>query len=526
MRQVVRRRWLAAVALVIGALFAAPLAYLVVRVVDVGPSGRILGGPLARTLALGASVTGAAAVLGTAQAWLLHRTDLPGARWLRPLAPLPLVVPSFVGAAALIAAFAPGGLLDEALAPLGLDRLPRMEGFWAAFGVLTVLTAPYVYLPVAARLRGLPPSIEESARLLGRRPPRVFTSVVLPQIGPSISAGALLVFLYVLSDFGAVALLRYDTLTRAIYSSRLFDQPTSLTLSLVLGVMALAVVVAERAVAAHMPQVEAAPGRAPLVVRLGRWRVPALVAAGTPVLLGLAAPVGVLAWWAARSTGTQSVAAAVADRMAALSTPALHTGAVSLVAAFVAVTVVLPVAYLAARRGGRAAALASALVLAGFALPGLVIALALVFWALELPAELGLYQTLPLLVAAYVLHFGAQSLGATRTAFAAVPARLVEAATLLGAGGRRRFLTIELPLLLPGLLAGAGLVLLSTMKELPATLLLAPIGFETLATRIWNASEDGFLGEVGFAGVALVVVSLALLQVVGRAEGRARTHGR
>ena len=513
-------RWLAVVAVSVGALFAAPLVYLVARVADVGVSGDVLGGPLGRTLALAVSVTAAAVAVGTAQAWLLYRTALPGRRWLRALAPLPLVVPSFVGAAALLAAFAPGGIVDEALRPVGLDRLPRVDGFRGAFVVLTVLTTPYVFLPVAARLRRLPPSLEESARLLGRTPGGVFTSIVLPQIAPAMSSGALLVFLYVLSDFGAVALLRYDTLTRAIYSARLFDQSTSLTLSLVLGGLALAVVIVERAVARRMPVVDMASGRAALVVPLRRWTVPGLVVATAPIVLGLAAPVAVLTWWAVRSTGSQSIVDAVGDRAADLWTPALHTGAISLVTAAVAVAVVLPVAYLAARRGGRSSSVASALVLAGFALPGLVIALALVFWALELPAGVGLYQTLPLLVVAYLVHFGAQSLGATQAAFAAAPVRLVEAAALLGAAARRRFLTIELPLLLPGLLAGAGLVLMSTMKELPATLLLAPIGFDTLATRIWNASEDGFLGEVGFASVTLVLVSLALLRLVGRPDAR------
>lgn len=519
-------RWLAGVALVVGALFAAPLAYLVVRVADLGPSGDVLGGPLGRTLALAVAVTSAAAVVGTAQAWLLYRTDLPGRRWLRPLAPLPLVVPSFVGAAALLAAFAPGGLLDETLTPLGVDRLPRVDGFGGAFAVLTVLTTPYVFLPVAARLRRLPPSLEESARLLGRRPAGVFATIVLPQIAPAVSAGALLVFLYVLSDFGAVALLRYDTLTRAIYSARLFDQPSSLTLSLVLAGLALAVVIAERTIARRLPAADMASGRPPLVVPLGRWAAPAGIVAAVPVVVGLLAPVAVLAWWAVRSTGSQSIASAVGERAGDLWLPALHTGSISIATALVAVVVVLPVAYVAARRGGRSASVASSLVLAGFALPGLVIALALVFWALELPAEVGLYQTLPLLVVAYLVHFGAQSLGATQAAFASVPVRLVEAAALLGANARRRFVTIELPLLLPGLLAGAGLVLMSTMKELPATLLLAPIGFDTLATRIWSASEDGFLGEVGFTSVALVVLSLALLRLVGRPDGRVTTDGR
>ena len=135
----------------------------------------------------------------------MTRTDLPGRRVLRLLLPLPLVLPSFIGAFALIAAFARGGLVERLLEPLGISGVLAVDGYAGAFTVLTLLTYPYVYLPVAARLSALPPSYEESARLLGRTPRQVFGSVVLPQISSSIAAGTLLVFLYTISDFGAVS---------------------------------------------------------------------------------------------------------------------------------------------------------------------------------------------------------------------------------------------------------------------------------------------------------------------------------
>jgi iron(III) transport system permease protein len=123
-------------------------------------------------------------------------------------------------------------------------------------------------------------------------------------------------------------------------------------------------------------------------------------------------------------------------------------------------------------------------------------------------------------VFAYVVHFGSQALRAAQVAVAAVPARLDDAARTLGAGRVRRLLTVELPLALPGLLAGGGLVLLSTMKELPATLLLAPPGFETLATKIWNATEDAFLADASLAALLLLLLSgvLTWLLVVRRGD--------
>lgn len=510
----------------VGAAFAAPLVYLVVRnaslggdLVEVVTSPTTLG-PLRRTMVLAAAVTLATTVLGTTLAWLLTRAQVPGRRLWRMVLPLPLVIPSFVGAAALLAGLTEGGLVDQLVAPLGIERLPRIEGFWGAFAVLTLLTYPYVLLPVAARLAGLPPSLEESARLLGRRPPAVFRSVVLPQISGAIWAGALLVLLYVLSDFGAVALVRYDTLTRAIYSSRLVPA-TSIPLSLVLGLLAVAVVVAERGIGRRRPVIATARPVRALQVPLGRWRLPALGLLSLTVVLGLVAPLAVLAWWAVRGLlhDEAAVSALVADP-ASLLAPALNTAVIGVITAVVAVAVVLPVAELAARHRSRAAEVPGALVVGGFALPGLVIALALVFWVLQLPAALGLYQTLPLLVLAYVLHFGAQAMRAAQVAVAAVPGRLEEAARILGAGRTRRFATVELPLMLPGLLAGAGLVLLSAMKELPATLVLAPTGFETLATRIWGAHTEGFLAESGLTALVLVAVSgvLTWVLVIRRAE--------
>jgi iron(III) transport system permease protein len=149
------------------------------------------------------------------------------------------------------------------------------------------------------------------------------------------------------------------------------------------------------------------------------------------------------------------------------------------------------------------------------------VALAVGRLALDVPGLLGLYQSFPLLLVAYGIHFGAPGLRAANVAVGGVPRATVDAARLLGAGTARRVATVDLPLMRPGLLAGGGLVLLSAMKELPATLLLAPTGTETLATRIWSATEALFLGEVGVTALALLAVSTVLtwLLVIRGAPG-------
>jgi iron(III) transport system permease protein len=511
---------LVVVSLVVAAAFAGPLVYLVVRTVqegsdafDVLRSDTALG-PLTRTLLLAGSTAAACAVLGTALAWLVMRTDLPLRRLFRVLIALPLVIPSFVGAFVLIGAFARGGLLDELV---GFDALPRVRGYWAAFVTLTFLSYPYVYLPVAARLSTLPPSLEETARSLGRSPARVFRSVVLPQTTGAIAAGSLLVFLYAISDFGAVSLLRYDTMTVRIESARLFDPPTALALGLLLAFVALVVVVSERALARRRVHTEAvAAGRRPLQAPLGAWKAPALVFVTGVVAIALVVPVAVLAQWTFRGDGSGARGVGWSE----VWQPLLNTGGIAVVTAVVAVAVVLPVAYLTTRHRSRAGALANALVVAGFALPGIVIALAVVFWVLRAPLVGGLYQTFPLLVFAYVVHFGAQAMRSSQVAVSGVPRRMEDAARSLGSGRWRRLRTVDLPLMLPGLGAGAGLVLLSTMKELPATLLLAPTGFDTFATRIWSATESAFFARAGLHALVLVALSglLTWLLTIRRLE--------
>lgn len=519
-------RSLAAVCAVIGVLFATPLAYLVWRtftgdeaLVELYTSARTLT-PLRNTLVLATATAVSTSVVGTALAWTTTRTDVPLRRLWAALAALPLVFPSFVGALALTAGVTKGGLLDTPLGWIGVEGV-RPEGFWGAWLVLTLFTTPYVLLPVAARLAALPPSLEESARLLGRRPFAVFRTVVLPQIRSAIGAGALLVFLYALSDFGVVVLLRYDTLTRAIYTNRQLNRDQSVALSLLLGVLALVVVAGERAIARRHRLIEGVRAKRPLQVPLGRWRWPATAAVVTWVVVALGGPLASLGLWAWRGLSGETSSLSGGDLgLGEMVEPAANTVGISLVTAVVAVAALLPLAYLSARHRARAGDLANGLVASGFALPGLVIALAVVFWSRQLPEAWGLYQSFAMLIFAYVVHLGAQSLRAAQVAVGAVPWRLDESARMLGARRSRRFLTIDLPLMLPGLAAGGGLVLLSTMKELPITLLSAPFGFETLTTRIWNDTEAAFLAEAALASIVLVALSgvLTWFLVVRRSE--------
>ena len=509
----------------IGVLFAAPLIYLIVRSVGADVrlaevlSARTTWLPLLRTVLLAGSVGATTAVIGTAVAWATVRCDIPGRRVLRALAVLPIVLPSFVGATALLAGFSRGGLVADVLAPMGVESLPRASGFWGTWFVLSLFTYPLVVLPVSARLAHLPAPLEESGRLLGRSPGAVGLAVVWPQVRSAVAAGTLLVVLYTISDFGVPALMRYGTLTQQIFLSKL-DPSTWLPLSLVLAALALVVTGGERLVARRdlrRPLIRGSvAGRTDLGSK--RWMVSGLLV----LLIGVAVvgPLAVLISWVVRGMTSGSKAVALRLDVTDLTEPALSTVTTSAAAALLAVVLVLPVARSLARRNHRSAAPASVLVVAGYALPGLVVALSLIFWALSSDVGAVLYQTIPLLVLAYAIHFGAQAMRSATVATEAVPDRLGDAARSLGAGSWRRFVSVDLPLLLPGLLAGGGLVMVSAMKELPATLLLAPAGFSTLATSIWGAYEFGSYAQMGLDALALAAVSglMTWLVVLRRTE--------
>ncbi|MGH2732367.1 MAG: ABC transporter permease [Actinomycetota bacterium] len=519
--------WLLLASGIAGLAFAAPFGYLAIRNLAFGrpfwetlTSAATLG-PLTRSLVLAATVSVAAAVLGGAAAWVVVRTDVPARKLWRALLPLPLVIPSFIAALALLAALGPGGLLAGPLQGLGFTRVERIQGFAPAFLLLSLITYPYVYLPVAARLAQLPPSLEEAARLLGRRPARVFLSVVFPQIRGAILAGGLLVFLYTVSEFGAVAMLHYDTLTRVIYAKRLLDPTASLALSLELGMLALGAGVLQREV--HRGEgAEFRRSVRGLQVPLGRLKALGVTFVATLVGLALFGPMAVLTTWAVRGlVQGSSRASAIVTHLGDLRLPAVNAAALGALSAGLAVLMVAPLAFLTVRYASRVGRLANGVALGAFALPGLALALALVYWTIRAPGPIGrLYQTLPLLVFAYLVHFGALALGPARVAVRSVPRQMDEAARVLGASRARRLLRLELPLMAPGLLASGGLVLLSTMKELPATLLLAPAGFQTLATKIWVAAEESFWADAAVASLLLILLSgiLTWLLVIRRSE--------
>ncbi len=506
---------LVAPALMVGAAMALPLAYLLIRSVGASSeawellfrlrTAQILG----RSVLLVVVVVGGTLALGVPIAWLTTRTDLPMRRLLAVLTALPLVIPTYVGAFLIISALGPRGLVQDMLEPLGVTRLPEIYGLPGAAGTLIFLSYPYVLLTVRAALRRMDPSLDESARLLGHGPASAFFRLTLPQLRPAMSAGALLVALYAVSDFGAVSLMRYESFTWAIYQQYqgTFDRSVAAVLSLGLVSLAAIVLLVESVTRGNRRYYRSSSGseRSLEIQKLGRMRWPCAIFCWIVVLLALGLPVAVLAYWLINGISN-------GEPLLLLWQATRNAVAVSFLAAVVAALFAIPVAALSVRHPGYFSMFVDKISHTGYALPGIVVALALVFFGSRVVTPL--YQTIWLLVFAYVVLFLPAALGAVRSSLVQISPRLEESARVLGRGQLRVMLSITGPLMRPGLLMGGALVFLVTMKELPATLILGPLGFKTLATAVWSASSEAFFAQAAAPALMLILSSSVPMAVL------------
>ena len=507
-------------ALVIALAMLLPLGYLLVRTstadqeaVDLILRPRTLQLAL-QTFALAVTVTAGAVLIALPLAWLTVRTDLPGRRIWSVIVSLPLAIPSYVGGFVIIAALGPRGILQQALAePFGIQRLPEIYGFPGAALALILFTFPYVLLSVQAGLQMLDPALEETSRSLGLSSWRTFRKVTLPQLRPSISAGGLLVALYVLSDFGVVSLLQFDSFTRVIYVQyqSSFDRTLASAFALILVLVTLLILLIEIRSRGRATYYRAGTGsglvQPAATVRLRRWRWPALIFCVGVATISLVAPILVLLYWAMRSL-TLGV-----DLREPL-TFALNSLYASGLGAAVSVLAAVPVGILLVRYRGVVGGMIERIIYSAYALPGIVIALSLVFFGANFATPV--YQTLGLLIFAYLVRFLPQAVGAIRASLLAVGPELEEAGRSLGRSPLRVMATVTVPLIRPGIAYGAALVFLTTMKELPATLLLSPIGFKTLSTSTWSYASEGFFAQAAIPALILILVAafpIAFLRV-------------
>lgn len=478
---------LAAAAALVAAI---PLGYLVLRIAQSDP-GRLVAALwrprtlelAANSLALAVAVAVGCLVIGIPTAWAITRLRLPAPGLWRALATLPLAIPSYVAAFAWVSTW------------------PGISGFWATALVLTLACAPYVTLPVAAALAMDDARQTDAARTLGAGPLRVLLRVTAPRIAPAAAAGALLAALYTLADFGAVSLLRYPTLTwgvQAAFEGSL-DRLLAAALSAVLVVLAFLFVAGERLMRRRAARGIVATGGEPTTANPSpRARVAAAAGLVAVAVVSIGIPLGALVVRLALGVDRDLDWPRLAETTAS-------TLGFGLAGAAIAVLLALPIATLTARHRSSIGSLFESVAYLGHVVPGVVVGLSLVFFTLALAPAL--YQTVFALVFAYGVLFLPKALGSSRSAIRNVPPALEDAARTLGSGRLATWWRVTARVAIPGVAAGGLLAAVTAMKELPATLMLRPIGVETLATELWQKTAIAAYGAATPYAVALVIVA-------------------
>ncbi|GGK98470.1 iron (III)-transporter permease HitB [Salinibacterium xinjiangense] len=497
---------LLALAILACAVSAIPLVYLLVRVSGGAPDeiASILARPrmpalLLNTVSLVVTVTLSSLVLGMLTAFLLVRVRLRAQRVWIVLAALPLAVPSYLAAFGWLA------------------LIPGMQGFWGSFFLLTIVSTPYVTLPVAAAIRGGTTGLDDVARTLGHGPWRAFWLGTWPQIRPAALAGSLLVALYVLSEFGAVALMRYPVLTTAIQQAygASFNRNYAAILAIILVAIAMILVFGEqRARGRVRRQFGAVTGVSRVrMVSLRAARIPSYLLLAVVPTCAVGIPVSVLVGRLLQAETLREL------DVLSLGQAIANTLGLALGGAVTAVLLAIPIAALAARYRGRVVRAIESTGYLALGLPGIVVGLSLVFFSLAvIPA---LYQTAIVLTFAYGVLFMPKAIGAIRSSVAQVPESLSDVARTLGYSRWQTWRHVTVRLARPGIMAGAMLVAVTAMKELPATLLLRPTGTNTLATELWARTDVSAYGAAApYAAALVLVASVPAFLLSGARRGR------
>ncbi len=470
-------------------LILQPLLYLIIRASEKSGSQIIVLltrektlEVLGSTLSLLGIVVLVNIVLGTAIAAGLHYVKIPMPRLFLVATILPLAIPSYVFTYTWIALF------------------PSMQGLWAASFILALSTMPYMILIVFIAFQKIDLALIEVGRSLGLSKIAIFFRIILPQVRRSVSAGALLSGLYVLSDFGAVSLLNVETLTVSIQNlfKSSYDRGAASIIGILLFLAAAVFISFETRLKGREFETRGNEGFQNSIRRIDRS---ALSIFTVSVLMGYIVCAVVIPLYVLISRFLANPSAVELNDLVAA---AASTVGVAALGAMIAFALSLPLAFLISQGKGKFTTFSERSILISHALPGVVVGLALVSFGSRLG---GLYQSIYLLAFAYAVLFLAKSVASTSSSLALVSPQLKEVAATLGKSKSKIATEVVFPIALPSMSLGILLVFLTAMKELPATLMLRPTGMDTLATQIWSAASISRFNEA--APYALILVAIA-----------------
>ena len=462
------------------------------------------------TIALAFTVTMASICISIPLAILTIRSNLPLKKLFRVLLCLPLVFPSYIYGFLFIILFGPKGVLYDMVKLLGVEQIPNLYGFWGSCLCLTLLSYPYIFISVSSSLMKLDYSYEEVSASLGKSFWHTYAKVIIPLLKPSITVGSILVTLYVISDFGAVSLLQYKSFSYVIYNQyETIQRSAAASTSSILILIGLLSIWFYRpdSANANLHRSSATVSRNPKLIDLGRFKWISVAIIGFLILISVILPISVLVYWGYNFTTNY-------DEFFKLSSLSNSLYAASL-GSVLTVMLSIPIALLIAKYKNSFSQVIEKLSYIGFVLPGVVVALAVAHFGINFATPI--YQTIILLSLGYIILFIPVAIGIIKPMLLQMNPRLEESAKSLGASTFKIWLHIYLPSMMPGLAGAFAVVFILIMKELPATLILSPLSFNTLATSVWaHATEASFGMAAVYSGILLVFTSLPMFLLLNK----------
>lgn len=509
---------------------ALPLIYITYHAFQGDPAlwQRLWTGQIIRltqnTLILVITVILCACVLGVTSAWLVERTDVPGRNVWRWMLALPLAIPGYVAAVCYMFLLRRGGFVDQmAINYFGFERhefpLPPLFNLWGVTAIISLYTFPYVFLAVTAALRSLDATLDEAARIAGRGTWGVFSALTIRLLIPAIAAGSLLTGLYVLSDFGTVALLRYQTFTTAVYRQFAGEIGRTAASIVSLGLIGISLPLLISEGWFHRRDrryTRASNWRPRQIIPLGTWRWVAFGFIFVLATLSLFLPITVLIGLTLQGILTPTEV----DRIWSIDAHSiwqygLNSLGLSLLAATLATLLALIPTYLAVRFRGPFGQTLLNLSKIAFAFPGIIVGLGFLMFFIQTP----IYATLFALILGLAFSLLPKAITIGESTLELVSPTLEQASHTMGQGLWRTLWRVTIPLAAPGLLAGWALVFVTAMKELPLLVILRPPGFDTLPIRVWEAANDSVYTQAAPPALLLIVLTtctIGLVYTIGR----------
>lgn len=460
------------------------------------------------TISLALTVALFTTVIGVILSWLTEYTDLAFKRYMRLIFTLPLVFPPYIGALTYIIIFGRRGVMYSLTGSSIID----VFSFFSVAFILSMFTFPYTYLTISGSMRRISGNYEEAGRSCGAPYSTIFMRVLLPLVKPAILSSSMIIIFYIMSDFGGVAMLRYTTFTSSIYFQMIgkLDRSGAAILSTLLIVFGFLLLALKAQILKKVSFYQSPKSnRIKNPIKLGKLKALAWIFILFIIFFSLILPLSTLTIWSIK-----------AIHQGAVGIKSLYyiknSLVVSIGAVLITMTLSLPIAYMKYRHPAKITSVLNNICHLGSIVPGILLALGIVFITNRYLTFMVGSQLI--LIIGHSMRFIPRNLQSAEASMSLIPPALDETAFSLGKKFSTVLYKVILPTVSPGVLSGGAMVLVSSLKELPMTLMLRPPGYDTLSVRLWLSASDGFYINAAPSGLFIVLASIIPLYYLVKKE--------